>query len=47
MLVTRLYLQLGELPRFLWKDRNQGLQFNRCFLRVVGLSAHQVFKLPD
>ena len=47
LFVTRLYLQLRELSRFLtWQLRNQSLKLNRCFARVVGLFQHQMLEFP-
>ena len=45
--VTRLYLQLRELSRFLTRQlRNQSLKLNRCFSCVVGLFQHQMLEFP-
>jgi hypothetical protein len=45
LFVTRLYLQLCELSRFLTRHlRNQSLKLNGRFARVVSLFQHQMFK---
>jgi hypothetical protein len=47
LFVTRLYLQLCELSRFLARqERNQSLKLNCRFARVVGLFQHQMFEFP-
>jgi hypothetical protein len=47
LLVTRLYLQLRELSRFLaWQQRNQSVKLNCRFACVVGLFQNQMFEFP-
>ena len=47
LFVTRLYLQLRELARFLARQqRNQSLKLNCRFACVVGLLQHQMFEFP-